>query len=199
MMRTALVELFRPMNEPLLRRFFSTRRRMNNQEYQDARKDSAFVRRRRVFWLVWGVLAMLGVGYESLSAHAMLFLADPLPGANLTSTPEEIRLTFTEPVGITSTIDLYGQNFRLVSDVHVFVKPDKPEQLVAAVPPLQPGTYTVQWLHYSLDGHELRGSHQFAVEENHQLEWLISIISIMLLGLVGIVLYRRQQARKTLL
>jgi methionine-rich copper-binding protein CopC len=161
--------------------------------YRSSVRVSLFVFRCRLLWLAWGVLAWLSVGYESLSAHAMLFLADPLPGAHLSSPPEEIRLTFTEPVGITSTIELYGQNFRLVSDVQVFVEPEKPEQLVAVVPALQPGTYTVQWLHYSLDGHELRGSHQFAVEENHQLEWPVSIISIGLLALLGMALYRRRQ------
>jgi methionine-rich copper-binding protein CopC len=141
---------------------------------------------------------MLGVNYESLSAHAMLYLADPLPGAHVTSPPEEIRLTFTEPVGITSTIQLYGQNFLLISGLHVFIDPDKPEQLVATVPQLSPGIYTVQWLHYSLDGHELRGSHQFAVEANDQRAWSMSIMGIVFVVFLGAVLYRlRQEMHKT--
>jgi copper resistance protein C len=157
-----------------------------------------FMLRRRLLWLVWGVVALHGVVYESLSAHAMLFLADPLPGAHLSSPPEEIRLTFTEPVSITSTIELYGTNFQAVPNVQSSVVPDNPDQLIASVPPLEPGTYTVQWILYSLDGHELRGSHQFSVEENHQLEWPISLISIVLLGLLGVALYRwRQEVKKT--
>jgi copper resistance protein C len=127
----------------------------------------------------------------------MLFLAEPLPGAHLSSPPAEIRLTFTEPVGITSTIELYGPNFRVIPDVQAVVAPDNPDQLIASVPPLKPGIYTVQWILYSLDGHELRGSHQFAVEENHQLKWPVSITSLLLLGLLGVVFYRQQQASKT--
>lgn len=107
------------------------------------------------------MLSLLLVG--RVAAHAELRSAVPAPGATLAEQPEEIRLTFNEAVGPGSTIMLYGAGFREIKGLEAYGDPDRPEQLVTAVPELEPGNYSVSWVVISLDGHPASGSYSFAV------------------------------------
>lgn len=96
-------------------------------------------------------------------AHAELVTAYPAPGATLDATPLEIRLTFSERIGLGSTVQLFGPQFRAVLGVRSGVDPVAPEQLRAIPPELTPDTYTVEWSAISADGHAVSDSYAFAV------------------------------------
>jgi methionine-rich copper-binding protein CopC len=99
----------------------------------------------------------------AVRAHADLVDASPGPGAQLTETPGEIRLTFSEPVGAGSFIEVYGEGFRSVGPLEPQFDAAHPEQFYVSLPELTAGTYTVQWSAASADGHEVSGSYRFTV------------------------------------
>jgi methionine-rich copper-binding protein CopC len=111
-----------------------------------------------------GLIPLLALLVPTLAlAHAELRSATPEPGNTLTASPAEVRLTFSEPLGPGSFIEVYGQGFRSVGPLEVGVDPAHPEQLVALLPALDRGAYTVQWSAASDDGHEISGSYAFNV------------------------------------
>jgi copper transport protein len=120
--------------------------------------------RRRVFnFIVLAVSLALPLLPRTASAHAALLKMDPAPGAILTTSPKEIRLTFSEEVlpGISSLVlvqvDGTELNLRGANDSHdVHI-------LIAALPLLPPGGYVVQWKVTSADGHPVSGSYSFVV------------------------------------
>lgn len=105
------------------------------------------------------------------AAHSELVAAEPAPGAHLTASPPEIRLTFSLPLAEGSTISLFNDAFQPIPLAAAIVA-DNPSQLSAAVPDLADGAYTVQWLTKNTDGHELSGSYRFTVGEEPMLESL---------------------------
>lgn len=130
----------------------------------------------------------------TIFAHAELIEAEPAPGTVLTSSPGEIRLTFNEPVATGSHAALYTADFQSVAGVESRLEPEAPEQLVAAVPELAPGVYSVQWTAVSADGHEISGSYAFSVgvpfaepeQPSPPLPWwqlsLLLLVSALLTG-----------------
>jgi hypothetical protein len=137
--------------------------------------------------LLISLLLFFAVG--RVLAHTELRSAVPAPGASLIEQPEEIRLTFSEAVGPGSIVTLFGERFREIEGLETSVDPDTPEQLVTAVPQLEPGTYSVQWVALSLDGHPASGSYSFAVLEEAQTAdssgiWFWLLLVIAFLGLV---------------
>lgn len=113
--------------------------------------------------LFCGLLALICFG--TVLAHTELVTANPAPGAQLTTSPTQIELTFSEPNSAKSTILLFGPNFEQIQGIVVLFNANTPTQLVATLPPLEPKTYTVQWTAVSEDGHEVNGSYSFAVIE----------------------------------
>ena len=119
------------------------------------------------FAFVFGVLILLVQIQWKLrpaSAHAELLAADPAPGAVLARSPPEIRLTFSEALRAGSTFVVFGEGFAQVPGFSPAIVTESPEQLVAAIPALAPGAYTVQWMAVTGDGHEVSGSYSFRVE-----------------------------------
>jgi methionine-rich copper-binding protein CopC len=132
----------------------------------------AVVRRWRwAVWAVWAVLAGLAClaaqlalnGQPVAEAHAELVSSYPAPGAKLSETPVEIRLTFSERIGAASSIQLFGPQFRAISQFTSGPDPAAPEQLRGFPPRLAPDIYTVEWNAASLDGHPVSGSFAFEV------------------------------------
>ena len=114
-----------------------------------------------LLWLLFGLFVIGGTGV--IYAHAELVGAEPAPGTAVTGSPEEIRLTFSEPVAAGSRVALFTPDFQSIAGVESHVEAQAPEQLVATVPGLEPGVYTVQWTAVSADGHEISGSYAFSV------------------------------------
>lgn len=134
------------------------------------------------------LLILLGLSPVTLWAHTDLLTADPAPGAQLSRSPREIRLTFGEPNDPLSRITLFAPGFRAIPGVVTTVNPAEPEQLIATLPPLEPDTYTVQWMAVATDKHMVRGSYAFnlrPIETGYLLLSAAVTLAIWLLCLTG--------------
>lgn len=108
---------------------------------------------------LWGLVAP----FKPIWAHSELLTADPAPGAQLTTSPDKIHLSFTAPLALTSTLALYSAQFQMISNLRPVIGPANPQHMVATVPSLSPGVYTVQWRAISTDRDMVMGSYQFVV------------------------------------
>lgn len=98
-------------------------------------------------------------------AHAFLVQTSPAASARLIKSPRQLTLDFTEAIVPTSGNAMMvknntGQTF-LLRDIHLS---HGHSTLVATLPPLPVGMYTVDWSVVSaLDGHPSQGEYTFAV------------------------------------
>jgi copper resistance protein C len=98
----------------------------------------------------------------SVAAHSLLLSSDPVSDAVITRSPAYVTLRFN------NRIEKRLSRVRLV-DEHgaVAAAPTAPadreaaETLIAAVPPLAPGAWRVEWQVFSADGHVVSGSYRF--------------------------------------
>ncbi|MET0662441.1 MAG: copper resistance protein CopC [Ilumatobacteraceae bacterium] len=111
------------------------------------------------------LLVLLGtlVGWSagSVSAHAEQLDVDPLNGSILETTPDEVVVTFNEPVSLSGgTAELFddaGESVPVEASVtDSFLRIDLP-------PTLDDGTYLVAWRVISADSHPLAGTSTFSV------------------------------------
>ena len=96
-------------------------------------------------------------------AHSELVIAEPAPGQNLFRSPARVRLVFDEPISAQSDIIVFGDNFQMLNLGKVQHDPKIPSELVATLPHLSQGRYTVQWRVTSLDRDIVTGSYSFVV------------------------------------
>jgi methionine-rich copper-binding protein CopC len=105
------------------------------------------------------VLAAAGAA----SAHSLLLESSPAAGATLATAPRQLALRFN------NRIEKPLSRIRLVSGLGV----DQPlvvtadggtaDRLTAAVPPLPPGRWRVEWQVLSTDGHVVSGRFEFTL------------------------------------
>ena len=95
-------------------------------------------------------------------AHSELVISEPTPGQNLFRSPAQVRLLFDEPISAQSDIIVFGDDFQMLN-LEVHYDPKIPHELVAILPHLSSGRYTVQWQVTSLDRDVVTGSYSFAV------------------------------------
>lgn len=95
------------------------------------------------------------------SAHVALIHTDPAAGAVLTQAPEEIRLTFNEPVRLTDeAVRLFDAGGRLEAASAVI----EATVVVVELPEgLGEGTHLLSWRVISYDGHPLSGNLTFSI------------------------------------
>ena len=110
--------------------------------------------------------AMLFIANQTVSAHAELEKAEPAPNAKLTESPKQIKLVFGEELqavgnGIT-LLDAKGAKVEL-TEVKLDPADATHKTLIAGVPKLASGAYTVQWKNLSVDGHSKKGSYKFTL------------------------------------
>lgn len=111
-----------------------------------------------------GLLVLLSfLGAPSAGAHAELLDTDPTEGQVLDAPPEELTLTFNEPVGVNEgsarLIDADGTE-------QVLAARSVDSRLVATTPSdLGPGSYLLAWEVVSADGHPISGGLAFVVED----------------------------------
>ena len=109
------------------------------------------------------VTCILAPGVE---AHPVLKSANPPAEGTVTSSPTEIRLSFSEGVipkfsGL-EVRDQIGKSFALGTAT---ADPKDKKQLVVPISnPLPPGTYTVDWHVVSVDTHRVKGTYSFKVD-----------------------------------
>lgn len=96
-------------------------------------------------------------------AHDSLISSDPVDGATLETSPEQITLTYSaEVLEVSPVVHISeGESGEPVELTPVIDGPT----VTAEIPePLAAGTHTVQWRVVSSDGHPIEGSFTFTVE-----------------------------------
>lgn len=111
------------------------------------------------------VMLLLAITVFTASAHADLDRALPEPNSRLETSPESIRLWFTEPVEPAfSRITLYASDGSVVTMSAAVVSAEDAHELLTLPPALPNGIYTVVWrVVSSADGHSTSGSYPFSI------------------------------------
>ena len=95
------------------------------------------------------------------TAHSLLLESVPAAGATLTAPPTQLTLRFNNRIekalSRVRLLDARGAAHPLA----VAVDGGPPDRLTAAVPPLEPGPWRVEWQVLSADGHVVSGRFQF--------------------------------------
>lgn len=129
------------------------------------RSRSRAVRRgtaRRALAIAGGlVVALLIPG--TAAADAELVSTIPADGAVLADLPTEVVLTFDEAITDRSSFAVLDESGATVAEGAL--DPADPTTMRGALPVLAPGTYEVQWVAQSADGHLPRGTFAFTVAE----------------------------------
>jgi copper transport protein len=114
---------------------------------------------------VLGAAVLVGLAGGPAVAHALLQSSDPAAGQSLSVAPAAVTITFTEaPDPKLSSIRVLDSSGAAVAAGATEGVPGAPTQLRVALPPLQPGVYTVSWRTVSsIDGHLATGSFAFGV------------------------------------
>ena len=143
------------------------------------------------------LLLMFGVLWlarpQPLFAHNELRQSSPSAGQVLTESPATIRLLFSEqPANV--FIRLFDRRFNEVSGVEILPSTAQEFEVVAHVPTLNPGVYTVQWLTLSQDNHAVNGTFQFEVQGTSPSTVINRVIMGVLAAaiLTGIIYFWRQ-------
>lgn len=115
-------------------------------------------------WVFLFGLCYYGASVETARAHATLVKAFPAAGDVITRPLDEIRLTFNEPIQDGSTFVIFDTAFNVIEmGVYLDTGSDNTE-LVSEFPPFtSSGSYTLQWLAISQDGHPIEGTYSFTI------------------------------------
>jgi copper transport protein len=115
------------------------------------------------WWVVFGIVLAALLLVRVAGAHADLLLAVPAPNSSLDESPQEIRLTFSEPVEPRfSRVDLLDSDGRLVETPPSEVENEN--EIVLIPGDLSQGLYTVNWRVLSTkDGHVTQGSYALGI------------------------------------
>ena len=111
-------------------------------------------------WLLAAGLAAVAVAAPA-AAHSLLLESVPAAGATLSTPPRELMLRFNNRIEKSLSrlrvVNGQGVDHPLV----IAVGRGSAERLTAAVPPLSPGRWQVQWQVLSTDGHVVSGRFEF--------------------------------------
>lgn len=115
-----------------------------------------------------GIVCLLMISTQSAFAHANLLQASPQINSVLAGSPDEIRLTFTEPLEEQfSRIQLRTADGTVLETPSATLDPADDKQLVLQPDILPDGLYTVAWRVVSqTDGHLTQGTFPFTVGES---------------------------------
>lgn len=126
-------------------------------------------------------------------AHNELRQSVPSAGEVLTESPATLRLQFSElPANV--FIRLFDRNFAEVPGIELLPIEEATLEVIASVPTLNPGVYTVQWLTLSQDNHAVSGTFQFEVQGTSPSTVINRVIMGVLAAaiLTGIIYFWRQ-------
>jgi methionine-rich copper-binding protein CopC len=116
----------------------------------------------KILSLVSGlVLVMFGV---AASAHAHLQKSSPADNSVITTSPSNLVLNFSEAARLTALSIQKGE------EPKQDLKPlptTAAQQVSIPLPPLTPGTYSVNWRVLSDDGHVMAGALHFTLTADH--------------------------------
>lgn len=101
-------------------------------------------------------------GRSTTALHTELISSNPADGDSLTTSPPEVRLVFSGPVepalSLIRLITADGAQLELNPS-----NEDESRVLVARLPGLSSGDYTIEWSTVSVDGHKVEGRLSFQV------------------------------------
>jgi methionine-rich copper-binding protein CopC len=111
-------------------------------------------------WLALGAgLALVAAG--PAAAHSLLLESAPAAGATVGAPPRQLTLRFNNRIekalSRVRLLDARG----VAQPLAVAVDSGPPDRLTAAVPPLEPGPWRVEWQVLSADGHVVSGRFEF--------------------------------------
>ena len=109
----------------------------------------------------------------SATAHARLISAEPDIGSTLDFTPTELRLTFDQPIAVQSSVRLLTTEFQILQLDHERDR-SQANVLMAPLPELSSGVYTVEYDVLSADGDLVQGSYEFAVVLSTPLQIMLT-------------------------
>jgi hypothetical protein len=102
----------------------------------------------------------------SAAAHALLAKSEPARRAVLSKPPPQVRLWFNERLEPAfSSLTVLDAAGKPVTAAAAEVAGEDPKLLRLTLPPLAPGSYTVQYQVLSVDGHTVKASFKFSVKE----------------------------------
>jgi methionine-rich copper-binding protein CopC len=118
-------------------------------------------------WLALGAALMLAAAGPA-AAHSLLIESTPAANATLTAPPRQLALRFNNRIekalSRVRLVDARGGGQPLVLTVDGGGAGDR---LTAAVPPLAPGPWRVEWQVLSTDGHVVSGRFEFRLAPSH--------------------------------
>ena len=108
------------------------------------------------------VFGALVAGAGPAAAHASLESTSPSAGAVLAEAPEQVALTYSEPVEVSlGAVRVYDSNAERVDEGGV--RHDGGDTVVQPLSSLADGSYVVTWRVVSADGHPIHGAFTFQV------------------------------------
>ena len=108
------------------------------------------------------VIVLTGTG--RLEAHAFLKDAEPGVGSTIQTSPNEIRIRFTENIELAfSSIQVFDASGKEVDKRDVHLDRSDRALLHVSLPQLRAGIYKVVWRVVSVDTHVTNGSFTFRV------------------------------------
>jgi copper resistance protein C len=111
-----------------------------------------------------GFLLIVLAGLTRLEAHAFLAGAEPGVGSTVQTSPDEVRIHFTENIEPAfSTIQVFNVSGKEVDKRDVHLDPSDHSLLHVSLPRLDAGTYKVVWRVVSVDTHVTNGDFTFRV------------------------------------
>ena len=116
-------------------------------------------------YLVAVLLTAAALGQSPVWAHAALVNAEPANNAILATSPTAITLHFTEKLERNfSSIKVMDAAGQAVTKQKAALDVADPQILHVALPALQGGKYSVQWVAIGHDGHRRTGDYTFSVK-----------------------------------
>lgn len=112
------------------------------------------------------IVAVLSLAFSHAPAlaHAGIVGREPDEGASLSRPPEQVRLTFNEPVDATfDPLKVFDSSGERVDRNNTRTVPEQPEIAEVGLRDLSPGSYTVEYRITSVDGHVIDGDYNFTV------------------------------------
>ena len=105
------------------------------------------------------------MGIAPADAHAVLDHALPSIGGTITSSPQELRLHFSERVEPAfSGVKLFTAQGQPINTPVAAIDPRDSAELVLQVPPLAAGRYKVTWHVVTADTHRTQGDYVFEIK-----------------------------------
>jgi methionine-rich copper-binding protein CopC len=115
-------------------------------------------------YIILSFLLIVVTGSARLEAHAFLKRAEPAVGSTVQTSPNEVRISFTENIELAfSTIQVLDASGKEVDKHDVRLDHSNHALLHVSLPPLKAGTYKVVWRVVSVDSHVTKGSFTFRV------------------------------------